>query len=487
MHESNSFSSQPTTREMFKETSLLFGNEIAPQWADAQHEIGGMMESLPQLGMELVPLAAASAVPGGPVEEGTYHEILKEILERIQGQSLDGLMLSLHGAMVAEHEGDADGLTCQRVRETVGSSLPVVMTLDLHANISERMISNVTATTIYRTNPHLDQRQRGQEAAKLMAGIQEDRIRPLQALEMPPLVINIVAQRSKAEPMSHLYKALQDVIGKPGILSASIAYGYPYSDVEEMGASFLVVADGDEALAQREARGLARKAWDLREECNTVGTAVEEAVAEVARSGQAPVTLLDVGDNVGGGSPADSTIIFEAVQRAGIENALVILCDPQAVQACVRAGVGETVSLEAGGKSDRQHGEPVPIEGRVRVLHDGFFVEEEVRHGGRRFYNQGLTAVVETPEQHTVVLTSLRMPAVSLEQIRSLGVKPESKRVLIAKGVHSPVPAYEPVSVEMIAVDSPGITAADPTRFNFQHRRRPLFPFEVDAPYPDQS
>ena len=175
-----------------------------------------------------------------------------------------------------------------------------------------------------------------------------------------------------------------------------------------------------------------------------------------------PVTLLDVGDNVGGGSPADGTLILQELIRTGSGPALVVLFDPAAVQACVAAGVGTEVSLRVGGKSDDLHGPPIPIRGRVRCLHDGAFVEDEPRHGGARFNNQGLTALVETREGHAMVLTSLRMAPMSLEQVLSLGIKPKSYRILVAKGAIAPVAAYEPVSSRMIYVDTPGITSANP-------------------------
>ena len=483
LHESNSFNPRLTTRALFEASALVTGRQIPPHWADAHHEIGGMLEVMGDGGGEVVPLLTAEAVPGGPVEERTYEEILREILDQVAGQSLDGLLLALHGAMVAEHVRDADGETAERIRRLVGPDLPIVMTLDLHANVSERMIANVTATTIYRTNPHLDQRERGREAARLMGKILAGECRPVQALEKPPMVINILAQRTAIEPMAHPYARLEELVKQPGIISASIALGFPYADVEEMGPAFLAVADGDPNLARRAARALAGEAWEAVRRWRSPAVSIPEAVRIAAAAVALPVTMLDMGDNVGGGSPADGTLLFDALDAAGVEGVLVVLHDPAAVAACAAAGAGSSVSLEVGGKSDDRHGRPVPIEGRVRLLHDGCFVEEQPRHGGQRVQNQGLTAVVETRRDHTVILTSLRLAPFSLEQILSLGVKPERKRVLIAKGTVAPRAAYEPVSARVVEVDTPGITAADPAHFAYRHRRRPMFPFEPEARY----
>jgi len=481
MHESNTFYPVPTTREMFRDTCLVSGREVISHWGEAHHEIGGMLEVLPALGLETVPLLTGTAMPSGPVEEESYEGILEEILDRISGQSLDGLLLALHGAMVAEHVRDADGRTASTIRRLVGPDLPIVMTLDLHANVSPLMIESVTATTIYRTYPHLDQRERGREAARILAETLAGRIQPVQALVKPPVCISILAQATGQEPMAGLYRRMEELIEQDGVVSASIAPGFAYADVEEMGPAFLVVTDGDRVLAWKEALGLAQRAWEMREDLTLLGTPISQAVEAAMGAEAGPVTLLDVGDNVGGGSPADGTLILQEVIRTGSGPALVVLFDPAAVQACVSSGVGTEVSLRVGGKSDGLHGPPIPIRARVRCLHDGAFVEDEPRHGGARFNNQGLTALVETDEGHAVVLTSLRMAPMSLEQVLSLGIKPKSYRILVAKGAIAPVAAYEPVSSRMIYVDTPGITSANPAHFDYRHRPRPLYPFEPET------
>ena len=320
MHESNSFNPEKIDYEMF---SPLTGDRIAPTWIQAHHEVGGILTEIPQQGLEIVPLFTGWAMPAGPVLERGYERILEEILNLIAAHSLDGLMLSLHGAMVAEHLPDADGETGTRVRRLVGPSLPVVLTLDLHANVSQRLIDSVNATTIYRTYPHLDQRERGREASRMMADILGERIQPVQALETPPMIINILAQRSETEPIRRLYRHMETIIESPGIVSASIAPGFAYADASNMGTAFLVVADGDEPLARRQAQALARQAWDLREAFDQFGESVEAAVQQAGQATENPVTLLDVGDNVGGGTPGDSTVLFEAVTQAGLDNALV--------------------------------------------------------------------------------------------------------------------------------------------------------------------
>jgi microcystin degradation protein MlrC len=249
--------------------------------------------------------------------------------------------------------------------------------------------------------------------------------------------------------------------------------GFYYADVAEMGASFLAVADGDPSLARSAAQWMARRAWERRHEFAPRLPSPAEAVRHAAESHRPPVVLMDIGDNVGGGSPGDSTMLFSEVLRQGVPNALVILYAPDAVGDCVAAGVRGTVRITR----------PIEFSGQVRTLSDGRFTETQVRHGGWTHNDQGITAVVETEQRHTIVLTSRRMPPMRLEPILSLGIHPERKQILIVKGVIAPRAAYAPVAGEIVLVDSPGVTADDPASFEYHRRRRPLYPLEPDAAY----
>jgi microcystin degradation protein MlrC len=483
-HESNSFMPASTDRAVFEECRYDAGEAIFENWRDSHHEIAGFIEGAAKFDYEPVPLLAAVAMPCGPLTAEAYEEITGEIIASIRAaEKLDGILLGLHGAMVAVKYPDADGQTASLVRKAVGPDLPVVMTLDLHANVSHKMIESTTAAVYYRSNPHLDQRQRGLEAAEIVARTVRGEISPVQAVETPPMTMNILKQYTDHEPAATLFRNVEEVMKRDKIISASVTMGFAYSDVEKMGPSFLAVADGDAQAAKEAAAWMAQQAWDNRKEFVGGAPSPEEAIRQAAASEKQPITLFDVGDNVGGGSPGDSTFLFAEIIKQGVKNSMVVLYDPESVQKCVDTGIGQDVSLSVGGKSDDRHGQPVQITGRIRTISDGFYIEDEARHGGRRFNDQGVTVVVETPEEHTVVLTSLRMPPMSLEQVLSVGVKPQRKKILIAKGVVAPRAAYQPVSAEIVLVDTPGASSANPTNFEFHNRRRPLYPFEEDAEY----
>ena len=479
LHESNSFLPTLTPYEAFASTSLTRGAAMTDRWLGAAHELGGMLTALrDERSCEAVPLFATFAVPSGAIEREAFERIAGELVTAVTaGGHLDGLLLALHGATVAEGFPDADGEMLARLRKYLGAAFPMVATFDLHANISVRMVRQSTALIGYRTNPHLDQRERGAEAAQLLCRILRGEVHAVQACEHPPLLIANSCQHTATAPAAALYADLEQVLQWPGILTASVAMGFPHADVEEVGASFLAVSNGDVALARRAAQWMAGRAWNRRSEFLSALDTPAEAVRQALAGTGFPAVLLDTGDNVGGGSAGESTELLQQVRLQGAAKALIVLHAPDQAQACVRAGVRQPVSFLAGRP-------PMQIEGRVRLISDGLFEETAVRHGGWTHNDQGITAVVETSDGHTVVLTTRRMAPFSLEQLLSLGIHPERHRILIVKGVVAPRAAYEPVAARFILAGTPGETADDPRRLPYRHRRVPLFPLEEsDATY----
>ncbi|MFW6174558.1 MAG: M81 family metallopeptidase [Chloroflexota bacterium] len=480
-HETNTFSPVPASYDAF---AVYRGDEIVAQYRDSHATIAGYLEAAETLGFEAVPLVFAVTGPIGTITKEAFDSISDEMIRllRVEGP-WDGVLLAEHGAAVSEEFPDADGEICRRVREAVGPDVPVGMSLDLHTNLSHEMIRHTTATVLYRSNPHLDPRPRAYECAEIIYRTIKGEVRPVQWLETPPLVINIVKQFTGEEPMASLIRDCNEVIERPGILSASVGEGYPYADVPEMGAAFLAVADGDEARAKEAAQWMASRAWERRAEFVGDIPSAEEALRHAAGAPAGPIILMDVGDNIGAGSSADSTFLLAEAQRLGVRSYLQTLYDPEAVRQCVAAGPGADLTLKVGGKTDNMHGSPVEVTGHVRVISDGRFEEPTPTHGGFRFFNGGTTAALDTTDGHTLVLTSRRVGNTSRQQMYSLGIRPEDYQVVVCKGVVSPRGAYQPIAKEILLVNTPGVTTADLDFFTYHHRRKPLYPFEQDATY----
>jgi microcystin degradation protein MlrC len=484
LQESNTFLAEPTRLEHFEREVLLTGEAVRRHFAGAPHEVGGFLDGLAAHGLEAVPLFAARALPFGIIVAADFARLVEMLLAELdRAGPLDGLLVAPHGATVSAAELDADGHWLQRVRDRVGPRLPVVGTLDPHGNLSPRMVAACAALTAYRTNPHLDQRDRGLEAAALLGRTLRGEIRPVMAAAFPPLAINIERQQTEESPCRELYALAEDIRRRPGVLSASVMLGFPYADVAEMGSSVLVVADGDAALARRYADELAGWLWQHRAEFVGHLLGMDAVVAEAARL-PAPVCLLDMGDNVGGGSPGDATWLAHALAASGLRPAAVCLADPAAVEAAAAAGEGQRLPLCVGGRSGVEHGAPLADTFTVQRLSDGRFREAEARHGGFTEFDQGRTALLESDSGLTLVVTSRRVPPFSLGQLTSAGVDPAALRVVAAKGVHAPLAAYRPVCRSFLRVDTPGATTADLTRLPYRRRRRPMFPFEPETVAP---
>ncbi|MFT5089965.1 MAG: microcystin degradation protein MlrC [Candidatus Latescibacterota bacterium] len=461
-HESNTFHSQPTGMKDFgvDENGVKEGERILSHYADTFHEIAGYIAGAEQFGYEIFPIIAAGATPAAAVTAEAYDYFTGRILDGLRtGPKVDGVLLALHGAMVADGYPHADAETVRRVRELVGPDMPIAVTHDYHANVPPELVEAADVLVIYKTNPHIDQRERGLQAASILVQMVKGEVKPVMALAKPELLFNIYYHNTSAAPMQSLMQAAIDMEAQEGILACSIAAGYQYADVPHMGPSIVVIADGDEALAQRAAQRLEEAMWAVREDLKPQVATPQEAVTLAMQSDEQPVCLLDFGDNIGGGSAGDSTFVLEELIEQDAEKWVVTLWDPESAAACFVVGVGADIELQAGAKTDAVHGATLAIRGRVRTLHDGSYEETERRHGGGRFFNQGPTAVVDVGGKGLLVLNSVRSSPNSLHQITCMGIQPQQQKILVAKGAVAPRAAYEPVCARLIEVASGGATA----------------------------
>ena len=475
MHESNTFSDAPTDAAAFSQTHA---SNMIKRWEEAHHEISGFIQGATEYDYTIYPTFMASATPAGPVTDDVFDRSTEILIQHLKAAPKhEGLLLALHGALVVESYPDGDGEVLRRLREAFGHDLPIVVTLDQHANVSEQMVAESTALVIYKTTPHIDQRQRGLQAAELMMRILRDGVTPTQALAKPSMLLNILYHVTDAPPMAPILNTARQLEEDPSILAASVALGYPYADVHEAGPAFVVVTDNDPQLAQSEADRLSDMLWDARGQLTLDLPDAAQAVAQAIQSESHPVILVEMGDNIGGGSPGDGTFILAELVRQKASGYVVVVYDPEAVQTCIQAGVGAPVSLQVGGKADNLHGDPVSIRGNVRLIHDGQYIETQPRHGGQRYHDQGLTTVVAVGDS-LVALTSRRQTPFSLQQLISLGISPTEMKMIVVKAAVAYRAAYEPIAGEIIEVDTPGLTAVNPLHFEYNDIRRPLFPLD---------
>lgn len=484
LHESNTFVRQPTTLERFQEDLYLEGEPIRERLADSHHEIGGFFAGLEECNaagdVVAVPILATRATPAGVIEATAWSQIVQRMLELTSAAGdLDGILVAPHGAAVSQQALDADGFWLAQLRTHVGNDLPIIGTLDAHANLSQQMVDACTALIAYRTNPHLDQRERGMEAARLIVRTVRGEVRPTMAASFPPMIINIEKQCTSEPHLRPLYELADQQLTRRGVLSNSILLGFPYADVRELGSATIAVTDNDVLLATNIADELADAMWDRREDMVAELIDVPNALSLCQADPKSRICLLDMGDNVGGGSAGDGTSLVEALLAKRIGPSFVCLYDPDAVETCIASGADARATITCGGHVDNQHGKPIKVDARVVSLHSGRFREEAPRHGGIVQFDQGATAVIEVADGlMTIMLTSRRMVPFSLQQLISCELDPKQFRILVAKGVNAPIAAYREVCHKFIRVNTIGSTCADLEQLKFKHRRQPLFPFE---------
>jgi microcystin degradation protein MlrC len=481
-HESNTFVPQATVTADFMNGHYFKGQAIRKEYEAAHNEIGGMLEVMDQAGIEVVPVMYASATPGGTISSNTYNGLLTSMMEELEKVlPVDACLVIPHGAGVSEEFPDMDGHWLSLLRSRLGDSVPIFGTLDLHANVSPLMVSSTNALVAYKENPHVDMRQRGVDAANLLVQYLEGKIHPVQVLVQLPLAISIEQQLTAHEPCKSLYVYADKLSQDPDILSLSILHGFPYADVEEMGSSIIVIADGSREKALEIAHKLEKYILDRHESFVGHKNDIPSAL-NLIESSQKPVLLLDMGDNVGGGGPANNCCLLEALEECKKYKYFVCIYDPDAVDMAERHQPGETfeiVIVGTGKDGLKTYGAKVKL---LRIT-NGEFQESSPRHGGQINFKMGKTALVTTQEGSVIMLTSLRVMPFSLQQLLSQGVNPSEFDAVVAKGVNAPIAAYAPVCPTVIQVNTPGVTQADMTLFNYQNRRKPLFPFEAIEPH----
>lgn len=482
-HETNTFSSVRADLAAFEALALVRGQEVLDEYQGSQATIAGFLDAAAELHFDVVPLIHARTGPIGPITSDAFERIMAEMVTGLrEGGPWDGVLLANHGAAVADGFPDADLEIVSRVRAAIGAAVPIGVALDLHANLSQALVTTATVITVYQTNPHLDARLQGERCARLLWRVIKGEIEPEMALQIPPLVINITRQNTSESPMREILAAARQARSDHGLLGTFAVQGYPYADVPQMGMSFLAIADGSPAAARAGASQMADTAWHLRNELQANLSTIDEALADVAAASRGPVVLMDVGDNIPGGSSADSTVLLHAAREAGIRGLAQTLFDPAAAAECHAAGSGAELTLRVGAKTDELHGAPLDVEARVIALDHGQYEDQGPTHGGFRYFAEGARAVVETTDGFTLLLMSIRSGNLSLQQWRSIGVEPANFRAIVAKGVVSPRAAYDAIASKTLLVDTPGLTTADLSRLDYQYRRRPLFPFEPAAP-----
>lgn len=481
-HETNTFAKTPTDLEEFCANGYFRGDDLRGL-AGTNTVVGGAIDRIAATaGIDLLPIIATSAIPGGTVTAEAVDAIEGEIVAGLVRKRPDAVVLDLHGAMVTERDDDGEAATLRRVRAAVGSSVPVVAVLDLHANISQAMVDPADVLLLYNTYPHVDMAERGAEAVDVAARIARGELRPTRALAKLPLLPPGPQQFSRIEPTRSIMERVRRLEQQPSVVDVGVAFAFPYADCPFPGMGVVVTTDRDPELASRLATEMKAFIWERREEFRPDGASVEEAVHAAMAEPDGPVVLADLGDNPGGGSACDGTALLWALLDLGaVDAAFAVMVDHEALDAAFAAGVGARLELSLGGKTDDLHGYPIPVSATVRSLSDGRFVYEGPMDTGRHD-TLGRTTVLACDGRHgnavEVIVCERRVQPLDTAVFRSQGIEPTARKILVVKSTVHYRGSFGPIASRIIEVDTPGLTSIDFARFPYRRLPRPIWPLD---------
>jgi len=478
-HETNTFAPVKATWEEFVTAGgwpgLTRGAALAPTVKGMNIPIAGFMDKATSLGHELIPILWCSAVPSAHVTAEAFERvsamIVAGLVEALQDGGLDAVYLDLHGAMVTEHHEDGEGELLARVRHAVGG-IPVVNSLDLHANVTEAMVANSDLMIAYRTYPHIDMAETGGRVAIALDDILRGRRqKPSKAYRRVPFLLPLTTQCTMLSPSKEIYDELAALEAADGVAAVSYTPGFPPADIRECGPAVFAYASSQAAAdqaADRLTHNIVSREREFAAEWLQPKAAVRRAMQSNAPK---PIVLADVQDNPGAGGTSDTTGLLRALVEMKAENAVIgLLADPEAARAAHAAGEGAEVELALGGKVFTA-GDP-PFKGRfvVERLSDGRFLCTGPFYGGTRT-ELGPTALLRIGGVR-VVVTSGRMQAADQEMFRHLGVEPTEMRILgLKSSVHFRAD-FQPIAHEVLVVDAPGAFVDKPSELPYRRLRK---------------
>lgn len=432
-HETSTFTTVPTTWESFSEVwGDVRGPAIIETFRGGNIPTGGFISGAEAHGFELIPTIHAAANPSAPTPRDVFEDIVQELLDGIeQAGDIDGVLLELHGAMVAEGVDDAEGYILNATRQLVGPNVPIVAQLDIHSNVSPRMVENADVLIGRETYPEIDMAERGRECADVLVRIVREGLRPTMALRQLPMFWGL-NQVTAHPPMNEAIARLHALEAEPGVVCGSIATCFPWADIPDMGSSVYVVTDDDIDLAQQLADDLGEWIFERRADWHSPTATTRDRLAEADGAGKFPTIIADYLDNTGGGTPGDSTGMLQTFLDAKLDSACVLyVVDPGAIAKCVEAGVGAVLDLEVGGKSVPAQGTPCPMRAEVIAVSDGEFEYDGPMFAGMPG-NMGASAHIRQDGVHVILVTIREQPFCTAFS-RTLGLDPRKMKYIGVK------------------------------------------------------
>jgi microcystin degradation protein MlrC len=466
LHETNTFAPTKASYDAFVHGGgfprMELGESILKTVRRINVGLAGFIDAAEAEGWDLVPTIFAAATPSAHVTEDAYERISRVMIDALAAAGrLDGVYLDLHGAMVAEHLDDGEGEILARVRKVIGKDVPLVVSLDLHANVTPEMVAHADALIAYRTYPHVDMADTGRACAKHLALMLKTKAQFAKAFRQTPFLIPISWQCTNDQPAKGIYRKVA-ALQSETVPTLSFAFGFPAADFVHCGPSIFAYgrtqADADQAadaiaaLVEGHEDDFDGKIWSPDE-------GVRHAM-ELAKTATKPVVIADTQDNPGAGGDSDTTGMLKALVRNNAQAAATgIMYDPQAARAAHEAGVGNSVTLALGGKSGIPGDSPFKETFVVEKLSDGNFLAPGPFYGGRMM-KMGPSACLRIGDVR-VVVASHKTQLADQAMYRYVGIEPTEQKILVNKSSVHFRADFEPIAAKLLICAAPGAMPAD--------------------------
>ncbi len=467
--ETNTFSPVKTTLEDFEARGLLYGEEILA--AELNEELGGFMAAVDDFSrgdIEVVPVLRARSMSGGPIEAEVYERFRSELIEGLlEVEHLDGIYLSMHGSMGVDGMIDPESDLLQAIRDELGDEIPIGISYDLHANVTEDNARLATFIVGYQTNPHRDHFETGYTSGEILIKTVFGEVKPVMAFRKMRLLMGGGMNIDFLPPMNDIFSWMKQAEEQPEVLHISNYMVQLWLDEPELGWSTVVVTDGDPGLAGELADELAEKNWAVRDyplpEPYTPSEAIELARSKWLSRQLGTIMFCDTSDAVGAGAPGESTWILKALLQEGSDLVSYIpLRDREAAVQAYYTPLEETITLSVGGKLDQIYNRPVEVTGQVIKKVDGLF---------------GKTAIIKSDGVH-LILTELPANASTPDFYTDLGLNLWRADIVVAKNLFPFRIWFLLYNRQTVDVLAPGTTNLNVYELNYKDIPRPIYPFD---------
>lgn len=487
-HETNTFSPIPTQLKSFcrgtKTDGPEYGQRARQLCENTNSAAAAYLDLADSLGADMEFAILANAVPSGTVQKAAFEQIADTVTAAV-AKGCDAVLLDLHGAMVAEGYPDAEGELLRRIRQVVPEHVPVIVALDFHANFSPALISNATVITGYCTYPHVDIYETGQRAGRTLKRILSEKLETTILWRRLPMLTHMLKQTPASQPMKDIMDKAMQAEADGIVLNASVFGGFPLADIPHVGLSVVIVAEKNKITqAEQLLDQLCDMAWSRRADFVYEVEPLSVSIAKAKQLEHGPVILVDHGDNCGAGGVTDVMAVLEEVMKQGLTDVVAgPIWDPQAVDILINAGLGETVTINLGGKTDMPalelKGQPLRITGKIVNITDGNFQITGPMFTGM-WLSLGRTVVMESAGV-TLFISEKPQEPYDVGVFTHAGIDPFSKKYVLIKSRQHFRAGFEKDARHIVLIAGPGVCSSDYEIFPFRHLARPIYPLDSDT------